>query len=185
MNEDFHVLRQQNSVRVPAEVRAQHLALLKSMGEPAALNPRKWRRPRAKRLALIAGTSVVLLGAGVGTAAAFGAFATPSERGVAHCYATADLNDDGNHTNFAWADRAGSSIENGDAARAAMEVCSSGWSQGRFHTTDPKVTDPDPAGHQFPVPKLTPCVLKTGAVGVMPGPENVCAQLGLAIADFR
>lgn len=147
--------------------------------EPVSLTSRR----RTRSMAIIAAAVVATAGIGVGTAAAFGVFsAEPTSRDIAHCYATTDLDDPSNHTDFMVAQGPANPDGVVDAAGWAMEVCTGGWMQGRFSDTDPKVSDPDPSRTDFPVPELTPCVLEDGSVGVFPGPERVCADLGLGNA---
>jgi hypothetical protein len=67
----------------------------------------------------------------------------------------------------------------------ALSVCRDIWAQ---HGLDPD--DPDGNAHpslhnpsfSYPVPdQLTVCVLNDGRAAVIPGDENVCASLGLAL----
>lgn len=184
-NEDFDYLaariaRQQFQIDPAAA--EQHLAMLADLTrtEPTKAR-RRWKRP----VALIAVGVLVVGGAGVGTAAAFGVFSqAPADRSIAHCYATADLDDPTNHTDFmvAVTPQENDADGVGDAAAAALEVCTGGWAQGRFSATDPKVSDPHPSRTDYPVPPLVACVLPDGSVGVLPGDPRTCAALGLPTA---
>lgn len=183
MSDDFDDLAARvaaREYRIDPAVADRHLAGL--MSEPAPLARSSRRRGR---VVLVAAVVVATVGAGIGTAAAFGVFsAPPTERGIAHCYATVDLDDPSNHTDFMVAvtpeEQDADGI--GDAAAAALEVCSGGWAQGRFSATDPKVSDPHPSRIDFPVPYLVACVLPDGSVGVFPGNDRTCAGLNLPSA---
>jgi hypothetical protein len=166
--------------KIDPEVAERHLAMLADLTQqPEQAKPRRrWRRS----VALIATGVLVTAGAGVGTAAAFGVFSqAPADRSIAHCYATVDLDDPGNHTDFMLAVDPKEIHPGGvgDAAAIAMEVCEGGWAQGRFSATDPKVSDPHPTRADFPVPPLVACVLPDGSVGVFPGDPRTCAILEL------
>ncbi len=169
--------------RIDPAVADRHLSALSGLtSEPA---PPVQSSRRRGRVILVAAVVVATAGAGIGTAAALGVFsAPPSERGIAHCYATVDLDDPSNHTDFMVAvtpqERDADGV--GDAAAAALEVCSGGWAQGRFSATDPKVSDPHPSRTDFPVPHLVACVLPGGSVGVFPGDDRTCAVLNLPSA---
>ena len=178
---DDYVLRPSGvlSGEIDSEVVERHLAMLADLTQP---EPAKPRRRLRRSVALVAAGVLVTAGAGVGTAAAFGVFSqAPADRGIAHCYATVDLDDPSNHTDFMLAVDPKEVHPGGvgDAAAIAMEVCEGGWAQGRFSATDPKVSDPDPTRADFPVPALVACVLPDGSVGVFPGDPRTCAILEL------
>ena len=140
-------------------------------------------RRRLRMVATITAGLVTTAAVGVGTAAAFGFFRTaPTLRDIAHCYTTADLDDPGNHNDFAVALDFDRPDPTADAAALALEICAGGWAQGRFSATDPKVSDALSTRTDLPVPPLTACVLDDGSVAVFPGPETVCADLGIANA---
>jgi len=179
-DDEFDILTNRVAGRryeIDPEVAVRHLAMLADLTHLDQVKPRRrWRRS----VAFITAGVLVTAGAGVGTAAAFGMFSqAPADRGIAHCYATADLDDPNNHTDFMVAVKPLGEHPNGvgDAAAAAMEVCTGGWAQGRFSVTDPKVSDPHPNRTDFPVPPLVACVLPDGTVGVFPGDARTCAIL--------
>ena len=183
-DDDFErIASDQPELRVRPEVRQQHLRLLADLVDSS---PGR-RRLIPKRAAIIAAGVVALSAGGMSVAAAFNAFSTPTNRNVAHCYATADLGDSTNHTNFAIATPVDPTVTValGDAASEALDTCAGDWSQGRFSSTDPKVRVPDTSGKKYPVPPLTACVLESGEVGVFPGTNDICQRLGLTIADLK
>lgn len=151
----------------------------------AALPADPGDRPKRHRLRLIiaGGAVLVIGGAGVGTAAALGAFSqAPTDRGMGSCYTAADL--DAPHGDFAVSSTDGIP---GDAAGAALELCSHFFGSGFYSATDPDYRDPmvDPNGPAtHPVPPLIPCVMDDGSVGVFPGTAETCADLGLPVADL-
>ena len=64
------------------------------------------------------------------------------------------------------------------SAALAIELCGYGWAEGRLpwpETKPPGYTNPQPQ----PVPELQACILPDGIVGVFPGDERTCTQLGL------
>ena len=180
-DDEFDILTNRVTGRryeIDPQVAERHLAMLASLAAHSdqVRSRRRWRRS----VAFIPAGVLVTAGAGVGTAAAFGVFSqAPADRGIAHCYATADLDDPGNHTDFMVAVSPQEVHPGGigDAAAAAMEVCAGGWAQGRFSATDPKVSDPHPDRTDFPVPPLVACVLPDGSVGVFPGDPRTCTLL--------
>lgn len=162
--------------------RQKHLAVLAGInsGSRPADPVARLHRPLRAGAIVLAG-AVLLAGAGVGVAAAFGAFSKPTERGTAHCYATAAVDDKlSNYSTFMFATPTGV----GDTAAVALEICQRDWNDGRFHAKPPYVTEPDPTGVDHPVPSLVVCVLEAGDVGVFPGDSDTCARLNLTIADL-
>ena len=171
------------------EAKKRHRDLLASLNDaapatseesstPLIVQPPAKRRP--KRGLAIGTAIVVLCGAGVGTAAALGVFsAEPTDRGVAYCYATAQT--DGPRTTFSVA---GSPDQIGDSAASALAICRKQWGTGAVRASEPYlVRDADTnQPPTFPVPALAACVLEEGTLGVFPGSDKVCAQLGLANA---
>lgn len=143
------------------------------------LVPRAGRRRRG----LAIGAAVLVLGgAGIGTAAALGAFSSePTDRGVAYCYAQAAV--DGPRVTFSVA---GAPDQTGDSAASALSICRKQWGTGAVRGSEPYlVRDVDVnQPPSFPVPDLAVCVLDEGAVAVFPGRDSVCAQLGLANATL-
>lgn len=172
---------------------AEHLRMLASLPEEGTGSTRvppgnrgEWQSRRT-RIAVIGAAAVGLLGAGIGTAAALGAFssAPPTDRRGAVCFATADLSHPANHFEFGIAVPPGTNPTIGDAARAATDICRGAWQQGRLSGTPPFVSeDPKPAPWNYPVPPLVVCVLKSGQVGVFPGTTETCKALGLPVAEL-
>lgn len=87
----------QPELQIRPAVRQQHMQLMTRL----ASSPELRRSSAGKRAAIVTAGVLVLSAGGVSVAAAFGAFSTPTNRNVAHCYATADLHDPTNHTDFA------------------------------------------------------------------------------------
>jgi hypothetical protein len=126
---------------------------------------------RYRRLGLAAGSFVAVCGLGTGAAAAFGAFPSepPPDRSIAHCYTTADLHDSHNHNDFTVATAPNEDVTIHSAANYAMQICREVWRQGLLNNT---------------APRLIPCVLHSGQVGVFPGTNETCAELGLPVAEL-
>lgn len=186
-NDDFvAALRRSPRPRLSDEARERHLRALSMLTNAHTVQPatEARRRYRIRRAWVPVVVAVSALGAGVGTAAALGAFTTPTDRSIAHCFATASLNLSGNHIDFTVAapDTGNPSIE--DAATAAMAICADAWRQGRLSSTVPYVSWPAPgaAPQSNPVPPLIACVLPSGRAAVFPGDETTCSRLGLRAA---
>lgn len=181
---DLRRIAQSDSRRLSTTARQRHLMALSALARGEQCSTGGSRIPRPARAALIVLTSAVTIGAaGVGVAAAFGAFAEPTIRTLGHCYATVDLDEAaGNRTNFTLGSP-GESTKPADTAAVAVEVCQQTWREGRLHTSQPYVTEPDQEG-SHPVPHLVACVLTTGEVGIFPGDGETCFQLGLPTADL-
>ena len=177
--------RRLGELRLSEDARRRHLSMLAGLTSGSAPSVRR-SRLRGRRGVLVAvAAAVVAGGVGVGTAAALGAFrsAPPTDRLVARCYTTDSLDDPTNHEEFMVATGGHPSLR--DAASSALDICRGGWSQGRYSASDPKVLlDPKPPPWDYPVPPLVACVLKNGEVGVFPGPDATCQQLGLAVAEL-
>ncbi|HEY3737774.1 MAG TPA: hypothetical protein VGL26_10050 [Jatrophihabitans sp.] len=188
IDDEFDVaLRRVAEARLSQSARERHRVMLAALAaaEPELLPP---ERPlRRRRTVLIATVAAVLAaGVGVGSAAAAGAFrsAPPTDRRIAHCYTTASLTDPHNHEDFTVASD-GTNPSLPDAASHAMDICTGGWLQGRYSSTDPKVLlDPKPAPWNYPLPHLIACVLPSGEVGVFPGTVTTCTELGLDVAQL-
>lgn len=181
MTEDFdEAVRQLPRYELTEAEQEQHLRML------AALPEGRSRSRRRRRLAILACAVVGIGGVGVGTAAAFGVFsAPPTDRNMGHCYATADLSDPHNHSDFMVALPPGEAQTTlNDAASQAMDICTGAWMQGMLSTTDPKLREPQPPPWNRPVPPLIVCVLPSGQVGVFPGDKTTCARLGLPVAEL-
>jgi len=180
--EEFEdALRNQPRYLLSAEATERHLKMLADLAAQPDPAP-KPHTPRARRLIWLGAAITVLAGAGAGTAAALGLFAAPpTDRGIAHCYTTADLNDPNNHTDFAVMQTPSDTAPSlHDAAASALDICRGGWLQGRFSATDPKIVrTPQAPPWNYPVPPLVACVLPSGQVGVFPGPSETCGNLSL------
>lgn len=172
----------QPELRISSAAREQHLRLISQLTQ----KPRKSRHRGWKKWAIVLSATVGLSAAGLGTAAALGAFTPPTDRRVASCFTTVDLHDPANREDFAVAtspDDSNPSLH--DAAASALDICAGGWQQGRFSATDPKISlDPKPAPWDYRVPSLVACVLPDGTVGVFPGDATTCASLDLPTAEL-
>lgn len=170
---------EQPDLRISSAARDQHLRLLDHLAQGRRTHTRWWRK-----WAVILAASLGLGAAGLGTAAAFGAFSAPTDRRIAYCFTTADLNDPANREEFTVATAPNDTNPSlRDAAASALDICAGGWQQGRFSATNPKISlDPKPAPWNYPVPPLVACVLPNGSVGVFPGDTTTCASLGLPTA---
>lgn len=180
---DFDELfSQQAELPISESAREQHLRLIHQLTQ-LSQKPRRWRW---KRWTIVLAAVVGVSGAGFGTAAALGAFTPPTDRRTATCFTTMDLHDPTNREDFAVAtspDDANPSLR--DAAASALNICAGGWKQGRFSTSDPKISlDPKSAPWNYPVPPLVACVLPNGEVGVFPGDAPTCASLRLPNAQL-
>lgn len=161
------------------EAKRRHLDVL------GQLNAARMRRRRRRRVAtIVVSGAMVLSAAGVGTAAALGAFAqAPTDRLVAHCYANLKLDDPGNHNDILIVGKLVAGHESSDlldVSASAIDICGDQWREGQLHTTEPVVRPPEFASN--PVPDLVACVLPSGQVGVFPGLPSVCGTLGLLLA---
>lgn len=162
----------------------QHLQMLRSL--PAQdLNPEPQRKPRPRRLIAGAIAAILIGAAGAGTATAFGFFSEkPTDRSVARCFATAELDRDDNFQFMTIAQPPGQPLV--DTAAEAVELCRYTWEVGMIGTEEPmsRLFNEEEAKKYHPVPPLVACVLETGDVGVFPGPETVCSDLNLPNADL-
>jgi hypothetical protein len=167
------------------EARHRHRLMLAALAGQVA--PK--RRFRTRKAAIIVAAAVTLSGGiGVGTAAALGAFSSepPTDRRVAYCYVTDALSGHGNREDIGVATSTGGRNPSlRDAATSALDICRGGWQQGRYSSTDGTISlNPKPPPWNYPVPPLVPCVLPSGEVGVFPGTDVVCQQLGLPVAEI-
>lgn len=175
MSHDFdRAMRDLSKRHVSEPTRRRHLEMF------ACLAASRDRRRRRRRIAILTTCGVLgLSAAGVGTAAALGVFAqAPTDRHIAHCYATPDLHDPGNYSDISILD--GSSL--GDVAKEAIDICHEQWRLGQLNKTSPKVRPPQAETIAQPAPSLIACVLPSGQVGVFPGNESTCASLNLPLA---
>lgn len=172
---------EQPELHISAAARAQHLRLIEQLTTGRRPTTRWWRK-----WAIILAASLGLGTAGLGTAAAFGAFSPPTDRRIAYCFTTADLHDPANREDFSVATGPGDANPSlHDAAASALDICAGGWQQGRFSATSPKISlNPKPAPWNYTVPPLIACVLPDGSVGVFPGDATTCASLGLPTAKL-
>jgi hypothetical protein len=166
------------------EVKQRQLdAILSGRGSSSDLPQpphRRWRRSFA-----IGAGVVVMAGASVGVAAAFGVFSRPpSERGLGYCYSQADLSSP--RLTFGVAVPPDEDDGIGDAARMALDICQLNWRTGVFLTTTPDIQySVDPNGPPVQdVPPLAVCVLETGAIGIFPGDAITCERLGIPNAEL-
>lgn len=173
--------------RLPEEVKERQLRMISELAEDRHVpTPRSHGRPTRRRAVLIAGIAVVTAGAGVGTAAALGLLsAKPTDRRFASCYATDDVHSTTNHLDITVATPSGADPTEKDAANSALDICTGAWQQGRLSSTDPHVKeDPEPPPWNRKVPPLIACVLPSGQVGIFPGTEPSCQQMGLPAAEM-
>lgn len=163
-------------LRISDAAREQHLRLINQLTTQTRVTPHRWRK-----WAIVMTAAVGFSGVGLGTAAALGLFASPTDRRIAYCYTTADLHDPTNREDFSVATSPQDTNPSlHDAAASALDICAGGWQQGRFSATDPKISlDPKAPPWNHPIPHLVACVLPNGAVGVLPGSVNTCTDLGL------
>lgn len=180
-NDKFDELfRELPDLRISESAREQHFRLIDKLTTQPRKAPRRWRK-----WAIVMTVAVGFSGVGLGTAAAFGLFSSPTDRRIANCYTTADLHDPTNREDFSVATSPNEDPTLHDAAASALDICAGGWQQGRFSTTDPMISlDPKPPPWNYPIPRLVACVLPSGAVGVFPGDDTTCTRLGLPIAQL-
>lgn len=143
------------------------------------------KRPRRRRrLVTVVLAILAVLVAGVGTAVAFLRFAEPTDQGMVRCFAlaTTDFEGKGVSLDAGFAGLPGQ--DPSSAAQAALDICSLFWLNGELLPEPPYMPavppDPNPTTPTgLEVPPLAACVLPEGFVGVFPGPEGTCAELGL------
>lgn len=172
-------------LRLSEDTKKRHLSALADLSaQPVPALRRSQRlRSRLRRTGVIVLAAVGVFGASLGTAAALGVFTSPTDMDIALCYATANLNEPGNHTEFSVAIADGENPHVHNAANLALEICAEAWRQGRLSITEPHVREPVHAVTvERPVPQLIACVLPSGQVGVFPGSEATCLRLGLHAA---
>jgi len=135
------------------------------------------REPKRRRRQIAAAgvATGVLLGLGVGSAAAWVSYARPDDPNVAYCSPTATL--DGSP----WTEHGISAVSGTDGAPTALDAlaaCAAAWRGGamshRGAPFDPTATNR--------VPTLTPCVVG-GVLVVFPAERAVCTSLGVPNAE--
>jgi hypothetical protein len=163
-----------------AEVRAAHKQALRATiaADPAttpAPEPGRRRRWRRGGITLLAGGLVL---AGAGAATAFLTRAQPDDPEMVRCFTVAappfTSGAPGSY-DVSYGPGDGSLDQ---SAAVAIELCGYGWAEGRLpwpETKPPGYTNPEPQ----PVPDLQACILPDGIVGVFPGDDRTCTQLGL------
>ncbi|MFC0678301.1 hypothetical protein ACFFGH_10660 [Lysobacter korlensis] len=130
--------------------------------------------------------SLVLVGAVVTGALAL--LLPVTNQNVVHCFARAEIRDDGSYPGGGVAfGNAGSDVI--VAIEDAIAACTLLWQDGMLDPADedgatggngtpPPPPNPD---RNSPVPpELTVCVMRDGTAAVVPGDEEVCTRLGLA-----
>lgn len=163
---------------LPEHVKRRHL-------EALASTPGRRSRLRRPRVVLVILCALGFGSAGLGTAAAFGFLTAPvTDRSMAHCYATADLDTAGNSFDVMVADRPGGTISERDAANLALDICRGAWQQGLLVSEPPFVHDePDDSDWDHESPPLAGCVLGNGQIAIFPGGAGTCAAIDLPIAE--
>ena len=142
---------------------------------PVAAPGRALRRWRRAGIALLAGGLVL---AGAGAATAFLTRAQPDDAEVVRCFSVAAAPFiSGAPGSYDASYGPGDGTVDQSAARA-IELCGSGWADGRLPWPETKPPDHANPGPQ-PVPGLQACILPDGIVGVFPGDQHICARLGL------
>lgn len=175
------LLRHEPILGLPEDVRAAHKQALRAQiavdpaasTTPAPARPRRrWRRGG---ITLLAGGLVL---AGAGAATAFLTRAQPDDTQIVRCFSIADPPfTSGAQGSYDASYGPGDGTLDQSAA-LAIELCAYGWAEGRLpwpETKPPGYTNPEPQ----PVPELQACILPDGIVGVFPGDERTCPQLGL------
>ncbi len=143
------------------------------------------KRPRRWRLGLAITIPAVLVAASL-TGGILWVQAAVSNTNVVHCLARAELDPLGHYPGTEGAAAAPDS--QGDRVEDALAACSAAWASGRL---DPSAPDGERRGadgaptydetNSTAVPTdLRVCVMRDGSAAVVPGPADVCAQLGLA-----
>ncbi|AHH98861.1 hypothetical protein GCM10010174_47370 [Kutzneria viridogrisea] len=121
--------------------------------------------------------------AGSGTTKAAIRTESPTIRDTAYCYKSASITstETNQHVPAGLAAASG----RGDAAGHILEMCGIGWKENAYAWQPLK-----PPGQVYDVPPLVACVLnssavqaQSGAVGVFPGNQQTCADMGLAVAQ--
>jgi hypothetical protein len=116
--------------------------------------------------------------------AAPGSLLAPTEREIGYCYRTADIGSDApnQHVAIGVGGRDGRVDLTGDI----MQICGGSW-QSNVYDFQPR----QPGATLYRVPQLVACVLTSkatsvteGAVGVFPGNNSTCAELGLPVAQL-
>jgi hypothetical protein len=133
---------------------------------------RRWRRGG---ITLLAGGLVL---AGAGAATAFLTRAQPDDPEIVRCFSMAAPPFTSGAPGSYDASYGPGDGTLDQSAALAIELCGYGWAEGRLpwpETKPPGYTNPDPQ----PVPELQACILPDGIVGVFPGDERICTQLGL------
>ncbi|MDQ1058476.1 hypothetical protein QFZ23_002377 [Arthrobacter globiformis] len=170
------------SQRFSAERSAAIEALLANVAQEGTPENRHFQNTKGKRI-LISGVAVAL----AATGGAIVMQLPVTDKSSIDCFARAELH--GNRF-------PGTTVTVGIPSTAerrdrrviiedALSVCRDMWAQ---HVLDPN--DPDGSAHpslhdrsfSYPIPDpLTVCVLNDGRAAVIPGDENVCSSLGLAL----
>jgi hypothetical protein len=177
------LLRTEPIPGMPEDVRAAHKQALRAQiaadsatsttPAPRAARPRRrWRRGG---ITLLAGG---LLLAGAGAATAFLTRAQPDDPEIVRCFSIAAPPFTSGAPGSYDASYGPGDGTLDQSAALAMELCGYGWAEGRLpwpETKPPGYTNPEPQ----PVPELQACILPDGIVGVFPGDEGTCTQLGL------
>ncbi|SHG35377.1 hypothetical protein [Streptoalloteichus hindustanus] len=108
----------------------------------------------------------------------------PTVRDPAYCYKSADLTSKEINQHVPTSISGRTETGRGDTAAHIVELCRIAWRDNIYEWRPAK-----PAGEAHDVPDLVACVLssrsedvESGAVGVFPGDEQTCADLGLAVA---
>ena len=177
------LLRNEPIPGLPEQVRAAHKQALRDLvaadpattttATPPVTRPRRrWRRGG---ITLLAGGLVL---AGAGAATAFLTRAQPDDPEIVRCFSVAAPPFTSGAPGSYDASYGPGDGTLDQSAALAIELCGYGWAEGRLpwpETKHPGYTNPQPQ----PVPELQACILPDGIVGVFPGDERTCTQLGL------
>ena len=150
-----------------AEARREHLE--SAVGAPGPAHHRR-------RLAVVGASVGVAVLVAAGSAAAYVSRAPATDPTYARCYLSASLAKDAVGTDVSMAFAPGEP-EIPNAPAHALEMCATWWN---LQLTGVAHYDGATDGNNTPpVPDLVACVLKNGAVGVFPGDDQTCFELGL------
>lgn len=173
-----------HSVRFNTQRSAAIEALLANVAQDGTPENRHFQDTKGKRI-LLAGIAVAL----VATGGAVVMQLPVTDKSSIDCFARAELHGNqfpGTTVVLGEGTRVGepSTQRNPIPVEDALAACRDVWAQ---HVLDPDAPDgrTHPSlrdGSSYPVPApLTVCVLSDGRAAVIPGDENVCGSLGLAL----
>lgn len=152
------------------------------VGEIAGTRLAGTGRNRMSRAAVVACLSVAGVVAAASTAAAYVAWAKPTNTAFARCYTSASLAEGAVGTDISQASRSGGTGGPTMDPAHAVDSCAAWWN---LRLTGSPSSPPGADGkYPGPVPDLVACVLDDGVVGVFPGSPDTCRALGLPRLDL-